>query len=110
MWSSFSFYVYILKEVDNLILIIIFSNGAFYLIGLPQGPVEIKNIIGFLQSQKTFKASMLSGRYTVDLMLEFAARHGIKPAIVKYPLVKKIFIIILEKGQGKKRFYQIVWV
>ena len=65
------------------------------MIGLPEGPVEIKNIMGFLQSQKTFKASMLSGRYIVDLMLEFSARHSIKPAIVRYPLVSKYKHVII---------------
>ncbi|KAG2216051.1 hypothetical protein INT45_001563 [Circinella minor] len=83
-------------------------NGAFYLIGLPEGPVEIKNIIGFLQSQKTFKASMLSGRYTVDLMLEFAARHGIKPAIVKYPLTTEGLSKAVKDSESNSIRYRAV--
>lgn len=62
-------------------------NGSFYLLGIPEGPVKIEKILPFLQSQRSFKGSILGGRYILELMLEFAARHQIKAAIKEFPMV-----------------------
>lgn len=64
-------------------------NGSFLLIGLTNGPIEFKQVVPFLAEQRTFKGSILGGRYSVQLMLEFAARHQIKPAIVEFPFVSR---------------------
>ncbi|KAI9331772.1 chaperonin 10-like protein [Pilaira anomala] len=36
--------------------------------------------------QKSIKGSHVGGRYAIELMLEFAKRHNIKPTIEEYPL------------------------
>ncbi|CAO3606698.1 unnamed protein product [Mucor fragilis] len=61
-------------------------NGYFYLIGLPDAPVTIQKTLPFLQNQLSLRASVVGGRYSISLMLEFAKRHNIKPMIEEYPL------------------------
>ncbi|CAO3656801.1 unnamed protein product [Mucor hiemalis] len=68
----------------DLYLSLLDRNGQFYLIGLPDSSVEIKNPTGLLVDQKAFKGSIVGGRYVVELMLEFAQRHNIKPKIEEY--------------------------
>ncbi|ORZ00644.1 chaperonin 10-like protein [Syncephalastrum racemosum] len=83
-------------------------NGSFFLIGLPNGPIEIKQIIPFLQSQRVFKGSILGGRYMVELMLEFAARHQIKPAIVNFPFSVEGLEKAVEESEANKLRYRAV--
>lgn len=64
-----------------------YRNGSFFLIGIPSGPIQIREIFPFLQSEKVFRGSILGGRYIVELMLDFASRHNIKAAIEEYPMV-----------------------
>lgn len=67
--------------------LMIYRNGSFFLIGIPNGPIQINGVMPFLQNQRVFKGAILGGRHAVELMLEFAQRHSVKPAIKEYPLV-----------------------
>lgn len=70
-------------------MITIYRNGSFFLIGFPSGPIQIKETLPFLQSERVFRGSILGGRYIVELMLEFASRHNIKAAVEDYPMVNQ---------------------
>ncbi|KAF7721726.1 hypothetical protein EC973_004262 [Apophysomyces ossiformis] len=70
----------------DLYLGLLRPNGNIYLIGVPHNPIQIKNIFPLLQEQIGIRGTMVGGRATIQLMLEFAARHDIKPAIEEYPL------------------------
>ncbi|KAG1469987.1 hypothetical protein G6F56_002939 [Rhizopus delemar] len=59
-------------------------NGTFILIGLVNGSIEFKNPIEFIAGQKSFRGSLVGGRYVIQQMLEFAERHQIKPTIEEY--------------------------
>lgn len=59
-------------------------NGEFILMGIPDSSIEFKNPMEILAGQKTFKGSVVGGRYSIQLMLEFAGRHNIKPQIEEY--------------------------
>ncbi|KAI8148600.1 chaperonin 10-like protein [Fennellomyces sp. T-0311] len=83
-------------------------NGSFFLIGIPEKPIQISNILPFLQSQKVFKGAILGGRYIVDLMLEFAARHGIKPAIVEYPMTPEGITKAIKDSENNSVRYRAV--
>lgn len=60
-------------------------NGNFTLIGIPNDPVSVKDPLYFLQSQLDLKGTVIGGRYAIELMLEFAARHDIKAQLQEYP-------------------------
>lgn len=60
-------------------------SGNFTLVGIPSDAVTVKNPLGFITSQLQVKGSFIGGRHAIELMLEFAARHNIKPQIEEYP-------------------------
>ncbi|KAJ8663740.1 hypothetical protein O0I10_000013 [Lichtheimia ornata] len=83
-------------------------NGSFFLIGIPSGPIQIKEIFPFLQSEKIFRGSILGGRYIVELMLEFASRHNIKAAIEDYPMTPDGIAKAVEDCEANKLRYRAV--
>ncbi|KAI8057479.1 chaperonin 10-like protein [Thamnidium elegans] len=90
----------------DLYLSLLNRNGTFYLIGVPGSSIEIKNPAAILTDQKSIKGSIVGGRYVIELMLEFAQRHHIKPKIEEYPLdLDGLHAAIerCEKGQARYR-------
>ncbi|KAI9499710.1 hypothetical protein BDB00DRAFT_752919 [Zychaea mexicana] len=85
-------------------------NGSFFLIGIPENPIKISNILGFLQSQRVFKGAILGGRYMVDLMLEFASRHNIKPAVTDYPMTPDGISQAIKDSESNKIRYRAVLI
>ncbi|KAI8083972.1 uncharacterized protein B0P05DRAFT_578471 [Gilbertella persicaria] len=85
------------------------KNGAFYLMSVIDNPITIKEVNGFLVNQKTFKGSIVGGRYVISLMLEFAARHQIKPQIQEYPFdLDGLQEAIKACHEGKARYRGIL--
>lgn len=90
----------------DLYLSLLNRNGTFYLIGVPDSSIEIKNTGALLTDQKAIRGSLVGGRYVMELMLVFAQRHHIKPKIEEYPLdLEGLHAAIerCEKGQARYR-------
>jgi uncharacterized zinc-type alcohol dehydrogenase-like protein len=90
----------------DLYLSLLNKNGALYMIGLPDSAIEIKNPVGLLVEQKSLRGSIVGGRYSIELMLEFAQRHNIKTLLEEYPLNIKGLEAAMErcdKGQARYR-------
>ncbi|KAL1932562.1 hypothetical protein VTP01DRAFT_8240 [Rhizomucor pusillus] len=64
----------------------------------------------FLQNQRVFKGAILSGRHAVELMLEFAQRHSVKPAIKEYPLTTEGIEKAIKDSESNKVRYRAVLV
>ena len=59
-------------------------NATLVLMGLPDSSIEIKQPLNIIAGQKALRGGMVGGRYVVELMLEFAQRHNVKPQIEEY--------------------------
>ncbi|KAI8370061.1 chaperonin 10-like protein [Choanephora cucurbitarum] len=81
------------------------KNGSLAFMSVTSDPITFKDVNSFLVDQKTFKGSIVGGRYIIDLMLEFAARHQIKPQIEEYPFdIDGIQEAIKTCDSGKARY------
>jgi uncharacterized zinc-type alcohol dehydrogenase-like protein len=85
-------------------------NGTFNLIGFPGKPIEIKNVPGFITEQKKLRGSIVGGRHIVELMLEFAERHDIKPMIEEYTYDVKGIEEAIERCAANKARYRAVLI
>lgn len=63
-------------------------NGNFRLVGIPPNEIKFGKILPFLLDQKNFTGAILGGRKINTLMLEFAARHNIRPQIEELPMTE----------------------
>ncbi|KAL0093906.1 chaperonin 10-like protein [Phycomyces blakesleeanus] len=59
--------------------------GKFMMIGIPDGSIEVKDVVGMIMDRRAVVGTILGGRSMVTSMLEFATRHNIKPAVEEYP-------------------------
>lgn len=69
-------------------------NGNFRLVGIPPNEIKFGKILPFLLDQKNFTGAILGGRKINTLMLEFAARHNIRPQIEELPMVRIHVLLI----------------
>lgn len=94
----------------DLYMSLLKRNGQFILLGLPDSSVEFKNPLEILGGQKSFKGSIVGGRYAIELMLEFAGRHNIKPQIEEYDFDLDGLHKAIERCDASKTRYRAVLV
>lgn len=61
-------------------------NGVLVMVGLPEKPMQFQSLPLVIR-QLRLTGSLVAGRYDNMKMLDFAARHQIKPKIEEYPMV-----------------------
>lgn len=89
----------------DLYLSLLKRNGTLYMIGLPDKPIEIKDTVGLLAEQKAIRGSIVGGRNSIELMLEFAQRHNIKAQLEEYPLdIQSLEKAMQRCDEGKARY------
>ncbi|SAM09019.1 hypothetical protein [Absidia glauca] len=84
-------------------------KGQFLLIGVPSKSMEV-NAFPFIGYELGMRGSLVGGRQAVRLMLEFAARHGIKPQVEVYPFTVKGLEDAMESCETYKARYRAVIV
>ncbi|KAG2219265.1 hypothetical protein INT45_000041 [Circinella minor] len=84
------------------------SNGQLFMLGIPEGPIVIEKVLANIANQKTLRGSVNGSRYVVDLMLEFAARHNIKPAVVDYPMTPEGISKAIKDNEDNSTRYRAV--
>ncbi|CAO3589017.1 unnamed protein product [Absidia cylindrospora] len=84
-------------------------KGQFLLIGLPSKSVEV-DAFPFIGNELGMRGSLVGGRRAVRLMLEFAARHNIKPQVEEYPFTVQGLEDALESCVSYKARYRAVIV
>ncbi|KAG1401708.1 hypothetical protein G6F60_006205 [Rhizopus arrhizus] len=94
----------------DLYMSLLKRNGQFILLGLPDSSVEFKNPMEILGGQKSFKGSIVGGRYAIELMLEFAGRHNIKPQIEEYDFNLDELHKAIERCDASKTRYRAVLI
>jgi D-arabinose 1-dehydrogenase-like Zn-dependent alcohol dehydrogenase len=71
-------------------------NGTFILVGVTEKPLTFHGG-PFLGHQLKFAGSLVASRHVSNKMLQFAARHNIKPQIEEYPMVSEYTMKKKEK-------------
>lgn len=61
-------------------------NGVMVMVGLPEKPMQLHSL-PLVTRQLRLTGSLVAGRHDNMKMLDFAARHQIKPKIEEYPMV-----------------------
>ncbi|KAI8065244.1 hypothetical protein BC940DRAFT_259227 [Gongronella butleri] len=84
-------------------------KGQFLIVGVPTKPIEV-NGRAFIGNELGMRGSLVGGRETVRKMLEFAARHNIKPAIEELPLTLEGLEEGIQRCLDYKPRYRIVLV
>ncbi|KAI8081743.1 chaperonin 10-like protein [Halteromyces radiatus] len=84
-------------------------KGQFLLIGVPSKSVEV-SAFPFIGYELGMRGSLVGGRRAVRLMLEFAARHGIKPQVEEYPYTLQGLEQAMERCENYKARYRAVLV
>ncbi|CAO3595697.1 unnamed protein product [Absidia cylindrospora] len=84
-------------------------KGQFLLIGVPTKSMEV-NAFPFIGYELGMRGSLVGGRRAVRLMLEFAARHNIKPQVEEYPFTVKGLEDAMESCETYKARYRAVLV
>ncbi|KAI7868486.1 chaperonin 10-like protein [Spinellus fusiger] len=85
-------------------------NGKFMLIGVPDAAVEIKHTLRVIFEQLAFVGTFQAGRLLTQQMLEFAARHNIKPMIEEFPFSVEGAEAAFERCESNKMRYRGVLV
>lgn len=89
----------------DLYISLLKRNGAMYLMGFPDKPMEIKNAANLITAQASLRGAINGGRYLTELMLDFADRHNIKPMVEEYPFsVQGIEESMEVCGKSKARY------
>ncbi len=79
------------------------TRGRLHLVGATLEPLDL-NLFPMLLGQRSVSASPVGSPANIARMLEFAARHGIKPIIEKFPLDQvNEAIEHLKSGQARYR-------
>lgn len=82
-------------------------SGTIITMGVSSDPVMKLPYGSFIANEFGMRGSLVASRQVQTLMLQFAARHGIKAAIEEHPLTKENLetcIERLEKGDVRYRF------
>jgi D-arabinose 1-dehydrogenase-like Zn-dependent alcohol dehydrogenase len=59
--------------------------GTFCTVGAPEKPMQI-SAFSLIFAQLNFTASLIGSRKEIEEMLEFSAKHNIRPVIQKMPM------------------------
>ena len=81
-------------------------RGRLHFVGIPTQPLEL-SVISLLRSQKAVSASPVGSPQAIARMLEFAARHGIKPDVEIFPAAN-INAAIERLRSGQQRYRVVV--
>ena len=60
-------------------------KGRLHFVGAPMEPLDV-GVFSLISGQKTLSGSPVGSPTTIELMLEFARLHKIKPQIEVYPM------------------------
>lgn len=63
-------------------------NGTFIIVGVPEKPLNLYAGV-FIWNQVRLVGSLVASRHDSVKMLDFAARHNIKPQIEEYVMVRR---------------------
>ncbi|KAI9321573.1 hypothetical protein BX666DRAFT_1903689 [Dichotomocladium elegans] len=61
-------------------------GGNLCMVGIPPNEIKFQKVLPFLLDEKKVTGRILGGRQINERMLDFAARHNIRPQIEEYPL------------------------
>ncbi|PWY74162.1 alcohol dehydrogenase [Aspergillus eucalypticola CBS 122712] len=75
------------SDVDYASLLVVDTNGVIYHISVTLEPTPIP-LVPFGQKGIRIQGCFITSRRNLQELLEFAARHDIKPTIVTFPLTK----------------------
>ncbi|KAI9258763.1 hypothetical protein BDA99DRAFT_514076 [Phascolomyces articulosus] len=93
----------------NTFLNLLVPNGEFRLVGIPPSDIKFGPALPFLLDQKKFTGAILGGRKINTLLLQFAARHNIRPQIEEFPMtVRGIEDAIHHLHSGKARYRAVL--
>jgi D-arabinose 1-dehydrogenase-like Zn-dependent alcohol dehydrogenase len=99
-----------LSEKDNLYSTDFQKHGMIYPVSISFEPLIVP-YMGILSSGLRIQGSLIAARHSHIEMLEFAARHGVKPVIEEYPLSCKGITTCLQKlKDGEVRYRGVLVV
>jgi uncharacterized zinc-type alcohol dehydrogenase-like protein len=80
-------------------------NGVLVMVGLPEKPLQVHGL-PVVSRQLKIAGSLVASRYDNIKMLDFAARHQIKPKIEEYEMVSPAItiVIIMHLNQNHSLF------
>jgi len=81
-------------------------KGRLHFLGVLTVPVGINNVFGMMEKQKQISGSPVGSPANINKMLNFAARHSIKPITEHFPM-KKVNEAFKRLESGKAH-YRIV--
>ncbi|KAI8985206.1 chaperonin 10-like protein [Pilobolus umbonatus] len=95
---------YISKDFDwSFYLRLVDTNGFFILVDLPEYPLDGIPAMLLASRQVSLVGSTIGSPAVIEEMLEFAAKHNVKPWITKYPM-KDCNQAIKDFKEGKPRY------
>ncbi|KAJ2962010.1 hypothetical protein NQZ79_g2737 [Umbelopsis isabellina] len=84
-------------------------NGTFVLVGVTEKPMTF-NGGAFIGDQLKFAGSLVASRHVSNKMLQFAARHNIKPQIEEYPMTAEGTAQAVQRVHDNKARYRAVLI
>jgi len=84
-------------------------NGTFILVGVTEKPLTLHGG-PFLGHQLKFAGSLVASRHVSNKMLQFAARHNIKPQIEEYPMTAEGTTQAVQRVRDNKARYRAVLI
>ena len=83
------------------------ARGKFINLGVPDRPIQNLNIFSLMRNGNSFEGSKIGSKKEATMMLELAAKKGIKPWIEELPM-KEVSKEIKGMEEGKARYRYVL--
>lgn len=91
----------------NLYLAALKPRGRLHFVGAVPDPIDIEAFL-LIVGQRSVSGSPVGSPGTITRMLEFAARHGIRPMVERYPL-ERVNEALDRLRSGKARYRVVLY-